>query len=79
VSRKEVDKMQKGKARKKEVSIPAINVGFISKALGMLSNQLVALAEDEVKWNIVCEKIRQELLLRLNPKKVKQIQDRRKK
>ncbi len=71
--------MQKGKAKKKEVSIPPINVGFISRALGMLSSQLVALAEDKVKWDMVCEKIRQELLLRLPSKRPKQIQDRKKK
>lgn len=65
--------MQKGKSRKKEVGIPAINVSFISRALGTLSSQLVALAEDKVKWDIVCEKIRQQLLLRLKSKKLKQI------
>lgn len=74
------------KTRKKKSDIEIVGVeivrqgGMISRAFGMLSKQLLAFAEDPTKWAEVSEKIRLELLAKLNAKKPpKQLRDRKKK
>jgi hypothetical protein len=71
--------MANGIVRKRKSDISTFSVSIISKAFGMLSNQLLALAEDKEQWSEISERVRQGILVKLKPKKPKQIRDRKKK
>jgi hypothetical protein len=70
--------MANGKVRKKS-DISSFSVSIVNKALSMMTNQLVALAEDPERWAELSEQVRLGILVRLKSTKRKQLPNRKKK